>query len=308
MTAGWLVALALMGCASAPATAETPAAPQTAPEVTLPHTEHLVVQARALERSYHLYVALPDGYARHPDRKWPVLFLTDAPYAFPLVRSVVNRMSDSRRMRRTPIIVGLGYAVGDSRTHSRRRDYTPTPHGDVDARPERAGKKVVYGKAEQYRQHLAKDVLPLIASRYRADTNDFTYAGHSYGGLLGAHILLTAPEMFQRYILLSPSLWYGRKVIPARERARAITAKDLPASVFMAIGAQETTEHPDTEPRHNSSYDMVGDMQQFANQLSARPYPNLDITTLEIPGEDHLTVYPAAITRALEWAYGENLK
>lgn len=298
----WL-ALLLAGCVASPTSASEPA-----PEVTLPNTEQLVVHAKKLERSYRLYVALPDGYARHSAKKWPVLFLADAPYSFPLVRSIASRIARNDRIERTPIIVGLGYAVGDSQVHSRRRDYTPTRHGDVDAKPTGPNKPVVYGEAEGYRQHLAEEVLPLIAKRYRADMTDLTYAGHSYGGLFGAHVLLTSPEMFQRYILLSPSLWYGRKVMLAREGARALTAKDLPAKIFMAIGAQEATTDPDTEPREDSSYDMVGDMAELTRQLTSRNYPSLSVTTLVIPGEDHMTVYPAAITRALEWAYGEKGK
>ena len=31
-----------------------------------------------------------------------------------------------------------------------------------------------------------------------------TFIGHSYGGLFGAHVLLTEPELFKRYVIVIP--------------------------------------------------------------------------------------------------------
>ncbi|MDQ3618407.1 MAG: hypothetical protein M3374_06825 [Pseudomonadota bacterium] len=43
-------------------------------------------------------------------------------------------------------------------------------------------------------------------------------------------------------------------------------------------------------------------MQRFEAQLKSRGYPNLRVQSTVIDDEDHLTVYPAAITRGLTWA------
>lgn len=293
-----LVALVALAVFAQPSPGATP------PEVSLPDTEQRVLHSKLLKRSYPLYISLPSDYAAHPERRYPVLLLADGPYAFPVVRAIIGRVADGGQVWREPIIVGLGYALGEHRIDSRRRDYTPTPHGDVDATPAAPGARVVYGAAEPYRQHLAREVLPFVAQHYRADLTDVTYAGHSYGGLLGAHILLTSPALFRRYILLSPSLWYGAGVTLARERARALTHRDLPADVYLAIGSLETTAEPSILPTADANYDMVGDMDAFARSLCARHYPGLRVTEEILPGEDHMTVYPAVITHALQWAYG----
>ncbi len=54
---------------------------------------------------------------------------------------------------------------------------------------------------------------------YRVDMKRKIYVAHSYGGLLGAYILLTEPTMFERYVISSPSLWFDNKVMLSRARA-----------------------------------------------------------------------------------------
>jgi pimeloyl-ACP methyl ester carboxylesterase len=53
--------------------------------------------------------------------------------------------------------------------------------------------------------------MTFVAGHYRADMGEKIYAGHSYGGLIGVHVLLTEPDMFQRYVLGSPSSRAGCK-------------------------------------------------------------------------------------------------
>lgn len=300
-----LAAFALLAAATAPAPAQ-PAAPSSPAEAapapfTLPDSAVHRIEASALGRSYDLYVRLPPGYAANPDRRYPVLFTTDAPQSFPLVVGLHQRLRAGGRVMEDAIIVGLGYSVGDDGTHSRRRDYTPSPNGDIDARPTSA-KPVEYGGAEAYRLHLRDEVFPFLESRYRIDPSRRIYAGHSYGGLFGTHVLLTEPAMFQRYILLSPSLWYDRRLMIARERGYAMRHKDLPAEVYFMIGGDETVPDPDTEPFGNSRMAMVEDMDEMVRMLQSRGYPSLAVRQRVFPGEDHGSVYPPSIRAGMEWA------
>ena len=36
-------------------------------------------------RVYPIYIKLPRSWRRNPERRYPVVYLTDAPYSFPLV-------------------------------------------------------------------------------------------------------------------------------------------------------------------------------------------------------------------------------
>jgi len=284
---------------------EEPAAAAPAPApVALDDTLLHRIDAPALGRRYPLLVSLPRGYDAHPDRRYPVLFITDTNYAFPLVRSIARMVGDGGDGLEDFILVGLGYAEGDTPQYSRRRDYTPTAAGarsaTVSDMPDRA---VVHGGAEDYRRFIRDEVFPFVAARYRADMDRRVFAGHSYGGLLATHMLLAEPSMFGKYILSSPSLWYDRRVMFAREQAYAREHDDLPAQVFLSIGGYETLAPDGRDRRYNAEQDMLADNRRFAAALESRGYPGLRIDTVEIADEDHLSVYPAAITRALRWAF-----
>lgn len=268
---------------------------------SLADTEVRDITSGPLRRTYQLFVSLPSSYEERPAHRFPVLFVTDANYAFPLVRSIGGRVGDKGKGLEDFILIGLSYAKGDTSQYSRRRDYTPTPNSE-DTVSDMPGRPVVHGEAEAYRRFIADEVFPLIAEHYRVDMNRKIFAGHSYGGLLGAHILLTEPTMFERYILTSPSLWYDDRVMLARERAYAAAHTDMRADVFLSIGSFETVNPSSSNKRYHRENDMVRDLRKFEAQLRSRRYPGLRIESKVIDDEDHLTVYPAAITRGLMWA------
>ncbi|MBX9909653.1 MAG: alpha/beta hydrolase [Beijerinckiaceae bacterium] len=291
----------LMLCLSSAAMADsgvTSVAPAQA--FILKDTEVRTIRAKTLERDYEIYVSLPDSYRSQPRRRFPVLYVTDADYAFPLVRSIAQRVGNRAQGLEEFILVGLSHAIGDSREFSRRRDYTPTPHGEKTRDPE--GRRPLFGEAEPYRRFLAEEVMPFVAATYRTDTTRSLYAGHSYGGLFGLHVLLTQASMFSHYIIGSPSLWFDRRVMFARERAFAEANRDLGANVLMAIGSFETVNPASDDRRYSRKLDMVADFRAFEQALRGRNYPGLRLTTEVIGEEDHLTAFPAIVTRGLLWA------
>jgi predicted alpha/beta superfamily hydrolase len=293
----------LLACLISVARAEPPsvAAANGAPAAfVLKDTEVRTIRAKALERDYEIYVSLPESYRSQPRRRFPVLYVTDADYAFPLVRSIAQRVGNRAQGLEEFILVGLSYAIGDSPQFSRRRDYTPTPHGEKTRDPE--GRRPLFGEAEPYRRFLAEELMPFVAATYRTDTTRSLYAGHSYGGLFGLHVLLSQPSMFSHYIIGSPSLWFDRRVMFSRERAFAEANSDLNAHVLMAIGSFETVNPASDDRRYSRALDMVGDFRAFEQALRSRNYPGLRLTTEVIGEEDHLTAFPAIVTRGLLWA------
>jgi len=268
------------------------------PAYALDDTEVRDLASKVLQRDYQLYVGLPDSYRTQPARRYPVLFVTDARYAFPLIRSIARRVGDHGKGLDDFILVGLSYAKGDTPAYSRNRDYTPTDKGGETV-SDMPGRPPLYGQAELYRRFIAEEVFPFVARAYRADMGRKIFAGHSYGALLGAHILLTEPTMFEHYILGSPSLWFNHKLMFARERAYAAEHTDLRADVFMATGAYEAVDLASPNPRYHHEDDLLLDMQAFERVLRSRRYPGLRIRSTVIDDEDHLTVFPAIITRGL---------
>jgi predicted alpha/beta superfamily hydrolase len=295
-----ILSLIVLSNLSALACAEE--APQS---YALPNTEVRDLHAAQLNRDYQLYVSLPDSY-RNSGKTYPVVFVTDAPYAFPVTRAIEARITGHSKDLREFILVGLSYAKGDTAEYSRRRDYTPSPNGVKDATSDMPGRKPVFGEAEAYRRFVADEVFPYIASHYRADMQHKIFAGHSYGSLFGTYVLLTTPEMFDGYVLGSPSLWYDDHLLFTREREYAAKHKDLSARIYIGAGAFEgpAPKSNPHDPRYASDGDMVADAKAFSNLLASRHYRNLHVKSEIIADENHLTVAPILMTRGLLWTLG----
>lgn len=263
--------------------------PNTPRPYVLERSEVIDFHAKANGADYEVYIKLPESYAKSSDKKFPLVVLTDGYYAFPLISSINWRMSERNQVYEQSIIVGISYSKGDDVNKSRSRDFTPTfsPNEKFNTQEAQAES----GQANLYVQFIAQELLPYLMSHYSVDPTKKIYAGHSYGGLLGTYILFTQPNLFDYYLIGSPSLWYGNKVMFKFEADYAKKHKDLKAMVFMATGAEED------DPEHG----MVNNMLALDKQLQARHYPQLTLITKTIPDEGHLSGYPAFITQGLLW-------
>lgn len=242
-------------------------------------------------RNYQVFVSLPPSYEDEPNRLYPVLYVTDPDYAFPIIRQIARRVNLEGAVVQDFILVGLSYADGDNGPESRRRDYTPTPNGPSNS----AGH--IHGGGAAYQTYLKSQALPFIEQKFRADPAQRVLLGHSYGGLLGAQILFTDPAMFSSYVLGSPSLWYDKRHMLKVEADYARAHDDLKAQVFMYVGGYEV---PGPDRRNTSGPDMVADMKSLQHNLQSRNYPGLKVSSIVLEDEDHLTVAPIGFTRALE--------
>ena len=286
---GMLLALACLAGSAAAATGPAGYA--------LDNTEVRDIRARALQRDYQLYVALPDSY-KEGARRYPVLFVSDANYAFPVVRNIAQRLHKHAGMEEV-IVVGLSYAKGDNGMHSRRRDYTPSVPRKQAYSAVMPGRPPEFGQAAAYGKFLTSEVLPLVARPYRADMRRKVFVGHSYGSLLGLEMLLSEPRSFEHYILGSPSLWFDAGVMFEREKAYAGRHRDLPASVFFGIGGLERLAPGKKRSRSEEDADMVEDLREFDGALRTHRYPHLKTQLRVFHEEDHASVFPSVLTHGL---------
>lgn len=270
------------GCGERADARTTPEAADGAPYV-LKGTQVWSVPDPVSGREYEVFVSLPASYEAEPNRRYPVLYVTDADYAFPIIRQIARRVNLDGPMVEDFILVGLSYAVGEGGMSSRTRDYTPVRINDRT------------GGGAAYQAYLKTQALPFIEDRFRADPARRILLGHSYGGLLGAQILFSEPELFDGYVLGSPSFWFGDYAVMRTEADYARAHTDLPARVHMYVGEYETP----APGRRNTRYDMVGDNARFAERLRSRDYQGLTLTSEVLNDEDHLTVAPRGFTRAL---------
>lgn len=226
-------------------------------------------------RHYEIYVSLPSGYADDTSQTYPLVVLADGGRAFPKLGCSARAMAEGDPGKKA-ILVGLSYAGEEDLEDSRRRDYTPT---------KLAGASKAYGEAAAYQTYITNVVLSYIDAHYRVADGQRIFWGHSYGGLLGAHILLTAPSTFQTYILGSPSFWFGNSAILDFETRYASSHRKLDANVILYVGGLETARYDAT--RKGNTRDMIKGMQQFEKRLRSRNYDGLHLVSTVIPGKDH---------------------
>lgn len=243
-------------------------------------------------RQYEIYISLPGSYADNPDKTYPLLVLADGGRAFPNLSCDVRTLVQKGAIGEEPIIVGLSYAAGEDLEDSRRRDYTPVAQGPTSR---------VYGGAAAYQTYLRTVVLRHVESHYRTDPARRLFWGHSYGGLLGAHILLTEPGLFQTYLLGSPSFWFADQAIYGFEDAYAKKSRRLDATVLLYVGGQEISRYDPA--RKGNTRDMVAGMQAFASRLLERGYGGLQLRSTVIEGKDHRS----SVRPGFAWAVTEAL-
>jgi len=236
-------------------------------------------------RVYPLFIKLPKSFNRDSSRKYPVIYLTDAWYAFQIVSGATRYPMNVGKMKEA-IIVGISYAKGSKRDNSRVRDYTPTLDKSWTAPT---------GFAHQHMAFIQDVVMKTIEQDYRGDTKNRTFVGNSLGGLFGSYILMTKPDLFKNYILGSPSYWYDNKVIFELERQFAKKKLSVNANVFIAIGERETKAL-------ESHHQMVQDARSFYQKMLAWRQPKLNAKLLIIPQANHQTAFPTTAIQGLYWA------
>lgn len=265
-------------------------AARAAEPLFLPGAQQLWLDDTARQRRYPVWVDLPAGYDKAPaTRRYPVLVVADAPYAFPLTRSIRNRLGAGGQNIEDFILVGLAYAEGDTPRASRSRDYTPSSpkdRGDLG--------EAVYGEGSAYARFVATQVLPRIDREYRSDPARRSFLGHSYGALLGLSLLREQPGAFQQFVLGSPSLWFDaglplQQALPAAKRGGRLR-------IWMAAGAYE---QPGPTVRHAKRAHIVGDMKRLQTLLRRAGH---EVSSLVLADEDHLSAQAVYTGRALLWA------
>ena len=252
----------------------------------LDRTEERTLVSEVNGIGYKLYIALPHGYAAGSGR-YPVVYLLDADYSFLIARNIADHLAERRHLREL-ILVGIAYDGPAQYRKNRTRDYTPTfsPTGGYGPEMQKFS-----GGGPQFRAFLEKELIPFVDRNYRTIRGDRCLAGHSYGGLFASWNLLSEPRLFQRFIIVSPSLWYDDRMIFRLQKEHAARVAALEARVYIAVGGSEG----------NSQRDMVVDLQQFSKQL--RGYKGLALDSDVLNAETHNSVFPRALSNGLRFVF-----
>lgn len=250
----------------------------------IPNSEVIEITDSKKSTKYPVYIQLPRSY-NTGKKHYPVVYLTDGPMTFPLATSAMKFPIGSRKMQEV-IFVGIGHQKGMSGMDSRVENFTPYKDGSWRRNT---------GEGEQYIRFLKDDVISYINKQYRTLPKQNTFFGNSLGGLLGGYVLLHHPELFENYILGSPSFWFKGSALLSKEDFTKLASLKQSKRVFIAIGARETKAL-------ESYYEMVDEAKQFSNNL--KPYSaRIESKFFVIPDASHETAYPTTIAHGLYWLY-----
>lgn len=226
----------------------------------------------------HITVWLPPSYAEG-NRRYPVLYLLDGgeqqdflPVVGLAALGGLNGVTDEM------IVVGIQSGPG-----LRVRDFT-TPSRQADELKDFPNQ----GQAARFRRFLGDELKPVIEARYRS-SGESGLIGESLAALFVVDTALREPGLFNRYLAISPSLWWDDQSL-SREAA-ALLKQPWPKdrSLYLAIA--------------NEGGAMQAGMDWLVAALKAAPSKGLAWTYEPFPTEGHNSIYHPAGLKALRWAF-----
>ncbi len=222
-------------------------------------------------KSYKLFVNLPDGYKPEENKKYPVIYILDGQWDF---ATAVAAYSTSQYDGLLPkaFIIGISYAGKDPNyTNLRANDMTPTKLPQI----------TDSGDAKLFTEVLRNEIIPFIDKGYKTTSTNRTLAGNSFGGLYTHYALFNASDLFQNYIICNPSLWYDNELAFSYENEYYKNNKTLNANVTLVWG----------------SLDDVKRHEKMANQIKSHNYKGLNFRSFIEEGFGHNGAKPGGYAK-----------
>jgi predicted alpha/beta superfamily hydrolase len=180
------------------------------------------------------------------------------------------------------VLAGVGYGASYMKPANKRlRDYTAT------AMATEAGS----GGADAFLKFLSATLWPELARRTPLRDDVRGIAGHSLGSLAAVHALFQRKPFFNRVLASAPSLWWDNRAPLCHAEQLQRTGGALPAKLFLGVGENDTPS-------------MTGDLTLLEDQLTALPFPELEVIPRRFPRRDHYDVLPDAFRVGLAALFG----
>ncbi len=257
------------------------APPPSGPAHTIANSQLRVLPPNAAGRRYQLHIGLPDSYAANPNRRYPVVYVTDGYWDFQKITAIQGCLAYDKYAPEF-ITVGLGYA-GENLDYGnlRRWELSPTPFGDHGE---------ASGHAADFLRTIETEVIPLIDREYRTDPSCRVLCGASMGGLFTLYAMYARPDLFQGYVAATPAVILGHDWLFGYEEAFAQSGRAIHARLFRAVGGNES-------PGYASG------VLRFNQRIASRKYAGLDYEFRIIEGERHAGMQLMAYTRGLQFVF-----
>ncbi len=245
-----------------------------------------LLHSKTLKEDRILNIYLPENYNTNDTLTYPVIYILDGGIEedFLHVAGIVrfNTQDWIGRSLRS-IVVGI-------EGNTRRRDFTFAVSNTAFIEKEGFSKSSFpqYGGSEKYMNFIEKELQPYIAKAYKAQAKR-TIIGESLAGLITTEILLKRPNLFDDYIIISPSLWWGDQLLLTD--AEDLLNKNLSKQVNVYLGVPNKEEY----------IKMYNESEMLQKLLKSNK--NINLIFDYMPEELHSTVIHQAVYNAFKKLY-----
>ena len=244
------------------------------------------IQSKELGEKRILNIYLPEGYKAEDATKYPVIYLLDGSADEDFIHiSGLVQFNSFEWINQVPKSIVVGIATVD-----RRRDFTFPTTIEKDQK-----RFSTSGHSDQFIAFIEKELQPFIDKKYKT-TESKTIIGQSLGGLLETEILLKKPTLFNRYIIVSPSLWWNNGSVLNLDSAIFQENFNQKTDIYIAVGKEGLT--PTEIPRV-----MEVDANLLAEKIKASKSKNIKVYFDYFPQENHATILHPAVMNSFKFLY-----
>ena len=261
------------------------------PKVKIPRTESFTYHSTNVDDDFVISVSYPEGYNAYSNKTltYDVIYGTDANGNFALLNAMTYVMQLGAELPNV-IIVGIGYKTDSIWLINRNRDLIPV----IEPSLETQGYKT--GGGGKFLKFIKEELKPYITQNYRVSEND-TYVGFSYGGLFGLFSLFTEPDLFDNYLIGSPSIWIGDGVAFTYLDQFKAGRKDYKGRIFMSEGAYEQDSFW-MQTNH-----MIDNWEIMRRKILDLRYVHMNLGSALFPNETHLSGSSVAFNTGMRFIY-----
>lgn len=245
------------------------------------------IQSTQLAEKRILNIYLPEGYNKNDTIKYPVIYLLDGSADEDFIHIVgLVQFNSFPWINRVPksIVVGIANV-------NRQRDFTYQTKIEADKK-----KFPATGHSDNFITFIEKELQPFIEKNYKTNTSK-TIIGESLGGLLATEILFKKPTLFDKYIIISPSLWWDNASLLNQTPAILQAGFTHKTSIYIGVGKEGLG--PGEIP-----HVMEVDANLLAEKIKSTKSKSVNVYFDYLPQEDHATIAHQAVYNAFRMLYG----
>ncbi len=197
--------------------------------------EKSTIHSSILNEDRELWIGVPENYQYGGN--FPVLYLLDGATYIHSVTGMIRELGTYNKRCPEMIVVGICNT-------NRTRDLSPFKGGTTHPYVTEELNSDAGGN-EEFIKFLESELIPHIDSTYRTTTYK-TLIGHSFGGLTVLNVATNHTKLFNSYIALDPSVWWGNEQIRLDIKKKGLDL-DKNQSLYVAIANNITTDEKPAE-------------------------------------------------------------